>query len=201
MHLDQDGLDLWLAALRNATGLRAASPGAPGLMDLAPSALQLLADNLDLLGTIVCILEGYLLIDAATLLQVWSPSHCYIKSPNRCHFHQAYATELHQAIVQCLRQAIATNAKDLLVCIETMILRTPTNLWAKAMFDSGLFKQMLDTIIAGKVLLSTHACGNHILLNVNIGLGRCEQRIYPRSCASDLFRSEHILPDAGGGSV
>lgn len=70
LQLDQDGLDLWLSALRNATSLHSTSTGVPSLLDLAPAALQLLANNLDLLGTIVSIIEGYFLLDASSLLQV-----------------------------------------------------------------------------------------------------------------------------------
>lgn len=36
--------------------------------------------------------------------------------------------------------------------METMILSAPAALWAGPMFDSGLFKHILDTINAGKVL-------------------------------------------------
>lgn len=35
--------------------------------------------------------------------------------------------------------------------METMILKAPAALWARPMFDSGLFKHILDTINAGKV--------------------------------------------------
>lgn len=69
-HLDQDGLELWLSALRNATSHCTAPPGVPSLLDLAPAALHLLAENLDLLGTVVSIVEAYFLLDAPGLLQV-----------------------------------------------------------------------------------------------------------------------------------
>ena len=46
------------------------TPGSPGLTDLLPGALVLLAENLDLLGTISQIVKGYLLLDATTTLQV-----------------------------------------------------------------------------------------------------------------------------------
>lgn len=53
--------------------MHSSTPGVPALLDLAPSAIRLLGDNLDLLGTIVSIIDGYLLLDAASLLQVCSP--------------------------------------------------------------------------------------------------------------------------------
>jgi importin-11 len=69
-HLDQDGLDLWLSALRNTVSDYAIPRGVPSLLDLAPAGLHLLANNLDLLGTIVSIIEAYFLLDASALLQV-----------------------------------------------------------------------------------------------------------------------------------
>jgi len=65
-HLDEDGLELWLCALRNDINGRTV----PSLLDLAPAAFDLLARNLDLLGTIVSIIEAYFLLDAPGLLQV-----------------------------------------------------------------------------------------------------------------------------------
>ena len=70
LRLDEDGIMLWLAALRNATTLKATTPGGPALFDLLPGAIELLASNLDLLGTILSIVEAYLLLDATSVLQV-----------------------------------------------------------------------------------------------------------------------------------
>lgn len=70
VQLDMDALELWLAALRNATTSRSPTGSGPSMMDLAPQMLHLLAENLDLLGTVVSILEAYLLLDAEGILQV-----------------------------------------------------------------------------------------------------------------------------------
>lgn len=70
MRLDEDGIALWLAALRNAVTIQATVPGGPSLFDLLPGAIELLAENLDLLGSILSIIESYLLIDAPSVLQV-----------------------------------------------------------------------------------------------------------------------------------
>lgn len=68
INLDEDALNLWLAAVRNSSSLGYA--GGPGLIDLVPLAISLLSDNLDLLGKIVSIVESYLFVDAPAVLQV-----------------------------------------------------------------------------------------------------------------------------------
>ncbi|KAF8308814.1 ARM repeat-containing protein [Clavulina sp. PMI_390] len=144
IQLDQDGLNLWLAALRNATSIHTTTPGVPGLLDLVPGAINLLANNLDLLSTIVSITESYYLVDVASVLQ-------------------AYGAELFQAVVACLDQALSTNAKELLVSLETLILSAPSNLWAKPMYDSGFFKKVLDTVKAGKGSAEINNAYTHVL--------------------------------------
>lgn len=69
MNLDDDGLSLWLTALRNTLTLTSVN-GAPALFDLFPQALELLSTNLDLLGKITSIIESYFLLDAPAILQV-----------------------------------------------------------------------------------------------------------------------------------
>lgn len=73
INLDEDGLILWLAAIRNAPsdGNR---NSAQSLLAVYPRALYLLATNLDLLGKITGIIESYFFLDAPTLLQVGSIS-------------------------------------------------------------------------------------------------------------------------------
>lgn len=67
--MDADGLNLWLAALRNTTAVVTAD-GFSSLRELFPQALQLLATNLDLLGSITSVMESYFLLDAIHILQV-----------------------------------------------------------------------------------------------------------------------------------
>ena len=69
--LDEDGLILWQAALRNTSTLDGVN-GGPGLFELAQLAIHLLANNFDLLGKIVSIVESYILLDASRFLQVSS---------------------------------------------------------------------------------------------------------------------------------
>jgi len=71
--LQEDGLNLWLSALRNTTTI-ASVDGAPALSDLIPSALGLLADDKDILGTIINIVESYIFLDALGVVQVGSVS-------------------------------------------------------------------------------------------------------------------------------
>ena len=69
VHLDVDGLSLWLSALRNAV-IIASVNGDPALQDIFPQALALLSTNLDLLGSITRIIESYFLLDASYILKV-----------------------------------------------------------------------------------------------------------------------------------
>lgn len=67
--LDEDGLRLWAAVLRNATSL--SSPiSAPSLYDVLPIVLSLLSENLDILGPILNVLRSYFVIGAEQILQV-----------------------------------------------------------------------------------------------------------------------------------
>lgn len=70
LQLDEDGLNLWRAALRNATSTEPVNPGTPALIDLAPAAIGLLSENLDLLGTILTIIESYIIIGGEKFFQV-----------------------------------------------------------------------------------------------------------------------------------
>lgn len=69
VHLDADGLTLWLSALRNAVTIASVN-GDPALKDIFPQALTLLSTNMDLLGSITRIIESYFLLDAPHILKV-----------------------------------------------------------------------------------------------------------------------------------
>ncbi len=69
MQLDEDALMLWQVALRHTESLDG-SDGSPGLASLIRLAVDLLANNLDLLGQIISILESYVILDASRFLQV-----------------------------------------------------------------------------------------------------------------------------------
>lgn len=69
VNLDEDGLTLWLSALRNTVTMASVN-GASALQDIFPEALALLSTNLDLLGSITRIIESYFLLDASHILRV-----------------------------------------------------------------------------------------------------------------------------------
>ncbi|KAJ2920088.1 hypothetical protein MD484_g369, partial [Candolleomyces efflorescens] len=130
-NLDEDGLVLWLAAIRNAPagGNRT---GSPSLLSLYPRALYLLATNLDLLGKITGILESYFFLDAPALLQ-------------------NYSKDIFQAFTEGLKsQAVMVNMKDMVMALQFMVQLAPSNLWGEPMHTSGLFSYLLLTLNDGE---------------------------------------------------
>ncbi|KAG2154931.1 ARM repeat-containing protein [Suillus bovinus] len=126
INLDEDALNLWLAAVRNSSSLGYA--GGPGLIDLVPLAVSLLSDNLDLLGKIVSIVESYLFVDAPAILQ-------------------SFSQPLMNAFVKALTgQAIMTNQKDILVCLQFLTQLAPATLWGQAMHFAGLFSHIVNLL-------------------------------------------------------
>jgi hypothetical protein len=69
VYLDEDGLLLWQCAIRNSLTIQSVN-GDPSLLELYPRAMELLADNLDLLGKIISIHESYFLLDGQCILGV-----------------------------------------------------------------------------------------------------------------------------------
>jgi len=131
LRLDEDGMSLWLATLRNATSILPSSSGAPALIDLLPGAVELLRDNLDLLGSILSVIESYVLLDPVNV------------------FH-AQGLELFNALGHCMQQAVSTNVKDVLIALNLVIQMAPSNVWADAMHHTGLFKWLLNFEVADK---------------------------------------------------
>lgn len=96
VNLDEDGINLWLAALRNSTNFQSD----PNLLGLFPHAMTLLESNLDLLGKVTSIVESYFFVDAFLVLQVckWNtlvspspttPSDLFV-GPHECS-HECHA--------------------------------------------------------------------------------------------------------------
>ena len=73
--LEEDALELWQTALRYTTTIDSVN-GQVGLVDLLPTAVELLSLNLDLLGSIISLLESYILLDTSRLLQVCLFASC-----------------------------------------------------------------------------------------------------------------------------
>ncbi|KZW04127.1 ARM repeat-containing protein [Exidia glandulosa HHB12029] len=143
--LDQDGLALWLAALRNATAIDAPAPGRAALVDLFPLAAKLLGENLDLLGSIISVVKSYILIDSPRILQ-------------------AFGLELCTAVRALLPQAMAPNSKDALLMLNAAVQSAPSAVWAEAMHRSGLFAYLLQELISEKTKVPVTTLVEHVLL-------------------------------------
>ncbi|KAJ7507960.1 armadillo-type protein [Mycena galericulata] len=138
-HLDEDTMDLWLAALRNATSLE--NPSGPALIDVFPLAVSILAGNLDLLGKAIAIIDAYFLLNGGFILQ-------------RCAFDlfRGFNVALSSA-------AIAANLKDMISSLNLLIQVAPSSLWAEAMHTSSLFSVLMKNIVEGEcgaILLTEH---------------------------------------------
>ncbi|KAF9451646.1 ARM repeat-containing protein [Macrolepiota fuliginosa MF-IS2] len=128
VHLDDDGLTLWLAALRNTTTIASVN-GAPALLELIPDALELLAKNMDLLGTVISIVESYILLDAPVLVE-------------------AYGVNFFQAFTAAIQtEGLILNMKDLLVLMNLFVQLTPSGTWATLFHSSGLFAWILNKLV------------------------------------------------------
>lgn len=126
VHLDEDALGLWLAALRNAPTLQGTS--GPSLLQLFPLAISLLVGNLDLLGKVILIVESYLFIDAPLVLQ-------------------NFALELLNAVANALSsQAIETNQRGIITTMCFMTQLTPSSFWAEALHNSGIFNLVVKIL-------------------------------------------------------
>ncbi|KAJ7178998.1 armadillo-type protein [Mycena filopes] len=141
-HLDDDSMELWLAALRNTTTLQ--SPGGgPALIDIFPEAVTLLALNLDLLGKAINILDAYFLLDGVLILQT-------------------SAVELFTAFrVALTSAAVAINLKDMILSLNLLVQIAPSQLWGEAMHTSGLFSVLMKNLLDGEcgpILLTEHIC-------------------------------------------
>ncbi|KAF8592605.1 ARM repeat-containing protein, partial [Ramaria rubella] len=129
--LDEDGLRLWVAALKNALTLESTRSGAPALIDMFPDATLLVSENLDLLGTILTIVESYLLLDGNRVLST-------------------YGRELFQAFGSAMSKAVKTNVADILRALNLMAQIVPATVWAEPMHSSGLFAALVKVVIEDK---------------------------------------------------
>ncbi|KAF9476494.1 ARM repeat-containing protein [Pholiota conissans] len=140
VQLDVDGLNLWLSALRNTVTM-SAMDGSPCLRDIFPDAVALLGTNLDLLGSIISIIESYFLLDAEYIIKT-------------------YAGDLFRAFLAALTsKVIDINSKELLQALNLLVQLAPSTLWGEALHTSGLFSHLLKTLIAGEsdtILLTEH---------------------------------------------
>ncbi|KAG9040256.1 hypothetical protein FRB95_000185 [Tulasnella sp. JGI-2019a] len=138
--LDVDGFALWTAAIQQCRSILV-PPGQPGLFDLFPALINFLANDLDQLGTINTLLEGYFIQDVATVLQQYGP-------------------QLLAAYAETHGRAVSTNVQDITQSIELMVQLSPSAMsWAPAMHTSGLFVVLVDFALKNKgspVLVCDH---------------------------------------------
>ncbi|KAI0796611.1 ARM repeat-containing protein [Abortiporus biennis] len=137
IQLDEDALMLLQTALRNTTTLEGVN-GGPGLFQLFPVIMGYLGENFDLLGKITGIIESYVLLDPARILQTAS-------------------VDLFQACQKALEHALSVNVKDICTAINWLIQLCPSSLWGEALHTSGLFpyivKSLLDQKLSTQILL------------------------------------------------
>ncbi|KAG6833896.1 hypothetical protein H0H87_007907 [Tephrocybe sp. NHM501043] len=148
INLDDDGLTLWLNALRNTLTLTSVN-GAPALFDLFPLAMELLSANFDLLGKIISIIESYFLLDAPGILQ-------------------ACSVQLFTAFTKAFKSPLTmtTNATEMMRALNLLLQVAPSNLWGEALHTSGLFGYILTTLIEGEInraKASTLLLSEHVL--------------------------------------
>lgn len=142
INLDEDGINLWLAALRNSTALQSTSTS--NLLQLFPLAMALLAGNLDLLGKITFIVESYFFVDALLVLQV-----CWWNILVSCHRQplQNFSLDLMNAVVSVMRgRALQTNQRGVLNCVNFMMQLAPSSLWGEPVHRSGFFNHIVKIL-------------------------------------------------------
>jgi hypothetical protein len=133
---------------------RAGNPsGDSSLLDLFPKVISLLADNWAVLGSVIDILEGYLLLDANTVLQVrWAivhlPSlHSHATSTELC-FSALYRTPTTFA------NEGVNHTRPLLDALALLLQLAHPSTYSETLHSSGLFSLLIKTIVEDKVLLS-----------------------------------------------
>ncbi|KZT53287.1 ARM repeat-containing protein [Calocera cornea HHB12733] len=133
--LDEDALDLWIHALRWTPALIDDQGSSPNLMELLPLLHGLLLNNLDLLGRVLNVVDGYLLVDAPRFLQT-------------------NASGLVEGFNKVFKTAIQTNVRDLVASVQIMIRSSPPELWAEPLHTTGFFWNILEDFLASKAKAS-----------------------------------------------
>ncbi|KAG8729952.1 hypothetical protein FRC12_020598, partial [Ceratobasidium sp. 428] len=154
LHLDEDAYQLWLAALRNATVLPPPQPGAIGLSDLIPDVITCMDTSIDVIGTLLQILEAYILLDANMVIQL-------------------HGLPLFTVLKKVLSSTTTHNSGDVLNATNLLFQVTDASTWPGPMHASGYFWDMLKAVIQDKAnasLLADHICvlSRMILPNPNV---------------------------------
>ncbi|THH02435.1 hypothetical protein EW026_g424 [Hermanssonia centrifuga] len=150
IQLDEDALMLWQVALRHTESLDG-SDGRPGLASLIRLAVDLLANNLDLLGQIISILESYVILDASRVLQ-----------------DQECTVDMFTAMEKAMNQAVQVNVKETATVLGLVVQLAPSNLWGEALHHSKLFAFLVKSIEEDKA--STTLLTEYVLVLARIAL-------------------------------
>ncbi|PIL37210.1 hypothetical protein GSI_00903 [Ganoderma sinense ZZ0214-1] len=130
IQLETDAFELWLSALRNTNTIN----GAPGLVELVPLIIQQLSGNMEMLGTIIHILEAYFLLDASRILQAG-----------------VAAAELFSAFNIAMKEALSANLKHMTGALSLLTQVAPSALWGEALHRSGVFASVWKTLEEDKL--------------------------------------------------
>ncbi|KAG9082993.1 hypothetical protein FS749_006380, partial [Ceratobasidium sp. UAMH 11750] len=131
LHLDEDAYQLWLAALRNATALPPPQPDAIGLSDLIADIITCMDTGLDVLGTLLQILEAYLLLDANMVIQL-------------------HGLRLFEVLRKVSSSAVSHNMKDVLNASDLLFQLANVSTWPEPVHTSEYFWDMLKAVIQDK---------------------------------------------------
>ncbi|KAH9062811.1 ARM repeat-containing protein [Lactarius vividus] len=128
--LETDALHLWITALRSAAVLGNQN-GDPSLLDLFPKVISLLSDNWGVLGSTTDILEGYVLLDANSVLQ-------------------SYASQLFTLLQRPLMEASVNHTRPLLDTLALLLQLAHPSIYSETLHSTGLFSLLITTIVEDK---------------------------------------------------
>ncbi|KAJ9092442.1 hypothetical protein QFC21_006824 [Naganishia friedmannii] len=122
-HFEADGLILWSTTLRNVPDLHAA--GGASLLNLYPGLLAMLGQDMDNLQQNLQLVDSYLLLDGANIVQTVGSGTC-----------DAYAATL--------QAADKNNVKGVLDSLDLLIRVTPSSYWAPRLAQNHIFQTICD---------------------------------------------------------
>ncbi|TFK75774.1 ARM repeat-containing protein [Pluteus cervinus] len=129
--IDDDTLALWGYVMRNTLTIAGVN-GEPSLLDLFPTAIELLA-KLDFAAKIIKIIDSYSFLDATAVLQ----------------FH---AVPLFRSCVVALSASLTTLVqKDIITSVAFFIQAAHPSLWGEALHTSGLFSFFISALLEGEL--------------------------------------------------
>jgi hypothetical protein len=165
-YFEEDGLILyvycsngadgrWAKSLHNATSFNHPSPE-KGLIRLLPGLMGMVGENLDLLVTSLDLLDSYLLLDAAGILEVRPFPFSFVCASWRQINGANLCTTLYKSLTATKLPAAQLNR--VLTTISLLIRTSPLSSLAHLLLDSGIFQHAItaldDDKASGLVLAS-----------------------------------------------